>query len=139
MEVVAAQLQAEAEVPMAATWRGGAAMHWKSPERAAEAAGAGSVAGGRGGLEARSAYSVPAALLEQPPALPPRLPGRKWGRGAIGAAAESEYLVRVKNRYGAALDASIDEEVVAAMLSMDLDEDHPTHREGGGGARGSSC
>ena len=90
-------------------------------------------------MEARSAYSVPAALLEQPPALPPRLPGRKWGRGSIGDAAESEYLVRVKNRHGAALDASIDEEVVAAMLSMDLDEDHPTHRGGGGGARGSSC
>ena len=64
VDVVEAQLQAEAEVPMAATWRGGAAMRWKSPERAAEAAGAGSVAGGRGGMEARSAYSVPAALLE---------------------------------------------------------------------------
>ena len=120
---------------MAATRRGGATVHWQSSEQVAEAAGAEGVAGRQGGLAARRAYSFPAALLEQPPTLPPRLPGRKWGRGSIGAAAEAQQLVRVKNRYAAALDAAIDEEVVAAMLSVDLDEDHHIHREGGGSAR----
>ena len=111
------------------------AVHWQLSERVAEAAGAEGVAVRRGGLEARREYSFPAALLEQPPAVPPRLPGRKWGRGSIGAAAESQQLVRGKNRYAAAIDAAIDEEVVAAMLSIDLDEDYHISREGGGSAR----
>ena len=102
VQVVAVQMQAEAEVPMAATRRGSATVHWQSSEQVAEAAGAEGVAGRQGGLAAKRAYSFPAALLEQPPTLPPRIPGRKWGRGSIGAAEEAQQLVRVKNRYAAA-------------------------------------